>query len=116
MSDIKNFKDLNVWQESKQLAVDIYKLCRELPEAEKYGLTSQLQRCAVSIPSNIAEGHRRMGDKEFRHFLAISLGSAAELETQLYICSEVYNMDLTPYIEKSIIIQKMLNALRKTIK
>ena len=92
----------------------MYEFCNNLPESEKYALISQMQRAAVSIPSNIAEGYRR-GSKEFRHFVSIAAGSAAELETQLYICSKIYNSDTKDLINKSVSIQKMLYALRKTI-
>jgi four helix bundle protein len=115
VADIKDFKDFTVWKESSRFAVDIYKLCKKLPDSEKYGLTSQMQRAAVSIPSNIAEGYRRNGKKEFKHFLYIALGSAAELETQLYIFSEIYQEDLSDYLYRIISIQKMLNGLIKTL-
>ncbi len=74
-----------------------------------------MQRAAVSIPSNIAEGHRRQGVKDFQRFLSIATGSAAELETQLYICSDIYKIDLTRYIEEVITIQKMLFGLRNKL-
>jgi four helix bundle protein len=93
LGDIKSFKDLTVWQNSSSLAVDVYKACEKLPESEKYGIVSQMQRASVSIPSNIAEGYRRNGKVEFKRFIYIALGSAAELETQFYICSNLYNID-----------------------
>jgi len=80
-----NFKDLKVWQKSMDLAIDIYKATSLFPRDEKFGLVSQIKRCSVSIPSNIAEGSGRGSDKEFNHFLNISQGSAFELETQLII-------------------------------
>jgi len=78
-------KDLIVWQKAIDFVVDIYISTNNFPKEEVYGLTSQLRRAAVSIPSNIAEGYGRFSDKELIHFLFISLGSASEIETQLII-------------------------------
>ena len=116
MSNIKNFKDLTVWKDSSRIAVDVYKLCEILPDSERYGICSQMQRSAVSVPSNIAEGYRRNGRIEFKRFINISLGSAAELETQLYICSEVYNTNVSELVQRVIVIQKQLLALQNTLK
>jgi four helix bundle protein len=80
-----NHKDLDVWKKSMDLVETIYKLTQTFPDAEKFGLTSQMRRSAVSIPSNIAEGAARKGDKELIHFLHIALGSLSELETQYLI-------------------------------
>jgi four helix bundle protein len=80
-----NHKDLDVWKKSMDLVETIYKLTQTFPDAEKFGLTSQMRRAAVSIPSNIAEGAARKGDKELIHFLHIALGSLSELETQYLI-------------------------------
>jgi len=82
---IRGFKDLLVWQRSVALAVEIYKITKEFPREEIYGLTSQIRRAAVSIPSNLAEGHARNTKSQFANFIDITLGSAAELETQLAI-------------------------------
>ncbi len=86
---IRGFKDLIVWQRSLALAVEIYKVTKEFPREETYGLTSQIRRAAVSIPSNIAEGHARNTKLQFANFIDIALGSAAELETQLTICLQI---------------------------
>ena len=86
---IKNFKDLRIWQESIKLVKDIYLLTECFPKEEIYGLSSQMKRCAISIPSNIAEGFRRYHNKEYRQFLYIALGSCAELETQIIIANEL---------------------------
>jgi four helix bundle protein len=75
------YRDLKVWQAAMQLAGDVYRLSAQFPKHETYGLASQLQRSAVSLPSNIAEGQGRNSRKEFHHFLGIALGSLAELET-----------------------------------
>lgn len=78
-------KDLIVWQKSLDLADAVYVLTREFPKEETYGLISQMRRCAISIPSNIAEGSGRKTMKDFRQFLAVAYGSALELETQLLL-------------------------------
>jgi len=82
---IKSYKDLNIWKRSIELVEDIYKITKNFPKEEIYGLTNQLRRSAVSIPSNIAEGFARFYNKEYRQFLFISLGSCAELSTQIII-------------------------------
>lgn len=84
-----NFKELKVWQKGIQLAVDVYKQTDTYPESEKFGLTSQMRCCAVSIPSNIAEGCGRKTDKDLSNFLSHSLGSQYELETQMIISKEI---------------------------
>ncbi len=82
---IQSFRDLTVWQRSMQMTVSVYRLTQEFPREEIYGLTSQMRRAAVSVPSNIAEGHGRLGTKEYRQFLGIARGSNFELQTQLEI-------------------------------
>jgi four helix bundle protein len=82
---IKNYKDLDIWKRSIGVVENIYKISKNFPKEEMYGLTSQLRRSAVSIPSNIAEGFARFSNKEYKHFLFISLGSCAELSTQIII-------------------------------
>ena len=86
---MSNYKDLLVWQKSIQLVTDIYKLTKTFPSEEVYGLISQMQRAAVSIPSNIAEGNERNSKKEFAHFLCIARGSLSELETQVIIAEKL---------------------------
>lgn len=85
---IHNFKELKVWQKSVELGKLVYEATAKFPSDEKYGLRSQIQRSAVSIASNIAEGSGRIGTKEFQHFLSIANGSAFELETQLIFAKE----------------------------
>lgn len=82
---IHNFKELQVWQKSMDLAVFTYQLTSYFPRDEKYGLISQIQRCTVSIPSNIAEGCGRVSKKEFQHFISVAMGSSFELETQVIL-------------------------------
>ena len=100
-------KDLNAWKKSMQLVLDVYSLTSEFPKEEIYGLTSQIRRSAVSIPSNIAEGAARNSQKEFSHFLYVALGSLAELETQLIIAQNL------SYIQK--FDHESLNEIRKMI-
>jgi four helix bundle protein len=82
---IQSFRDLQVWQKSMELTVAIYRLTQSFPREEMFGLTSRLRRCAVSIPSNIAEGQGRLNTREFRQFLGVARGSVCELQTQLEI-------------------------------
>jgi len=77
---IKNFEDLRIWQKGIEVVKDVYILTKKFPKEELYGLTSQMRRSAVSIPSNIAEGFRRYHNKEYKQFLYIVLGSCAELD------------------------------------
>ncbi|MDT3404136.1 four helix bundle protein [Mucilaginibacter terrae] len=113
-----NFRELKVWQAGIQICKSIYQVAHIFPATERYGLTSQITRSAVSIPSNIAEGCGRKSGKEFQHFLSIALGSAYELETQIIIANELsYIPDeqlkqLTIQITE---IQKMLSGLRNTL-
>jgi len=82
---IKSYKDLNIWKRIIEVVEDIYKITKNFPKEEIYGLTSQLRRSAVSIPSNIGEGFTRFHNKEYKQFLFVSLGSCAELSTQIII-------------------------------
>ncbi len=86
---MRNYKELVVWQEAIELVKAVYAITRKLPPEERYALADQMRRAVVSIPSNIAEGHDRHSNNEFRHFLTIAKGSAAELDTQLVICKEL---------------------------
>jgi four helix bundle protein len=84
-----SYRDLKVWQLGVDLALEIYRLTADFPKQEIYGLTAQLRRAAVSIPSNIAEGHARKTQRELQRFLHVAKGSLAELETQLIIAREL---------------------------
>lgn len=112
---MQSFKDLIVWQKSMTLAKSVYDLSRKLPSEERHGIASQMQRSAVSIPSNIAEGSKRAGKKEFIRFLRIARGSAAELETQLLLTREVYTVDVEEQISVLKEVQKMLEVLLKRL-
>ncbi|MGC4038192.1 MAG: four helix bundle protein [Chitinophagaceae bacterium] len=85
MGEVKTYRDLIVWQKAMQLVTDIYKSTKSFPSDELYGLTSQLRRCAVSIPSNIAEGYGRNSTGDYKRFLQIAAGSVFELQTQVEI-------------------------------
>jgi four helix bundle protein len=85
---MSSYKDLDVWKKSFTLCVDVYSLTQTFPKEEIYGLTSQIRRASVSIPSNISEGSKR-GRKEFLYFLKIAHGSGAELETQIMLAHEL---------------------------
>ena len=115
---MKTHKDLNVWQKAIALVTIIYKETSSFPKSELYGLTNQIRRCAVSVPSNIAEGAARTSKKEFSHFLSISLGSISELETQIIISRNLNFMtnEVFDLIEKEIKdIRKMTIGLKKSI-
>ncbi|UII75096.1 four helix bundle protein [Flagellimonas sp. HMM57] len=86
---MRNFRDLDIWKNGVELVKDVYQLIEGFPNTEKYGLSSQISRCAVSVPSNIAEGCSRESQKDFSRFLQITLGSSYELETQLLISKEL---------------------------
>lgn len=108
----QSYKDLLVWQKSIELVKAVYIVTKNLPKEEQYGLTTQMRRAAVSIPSNIAEGQKRNNIGEYVQFLYIANTSAAELETQLIIISEVYkNIDAAQCSEMLLEIQKMLARL-----
>lgn len=116
---MKTHKDLDVYNLSIDLVTIIYKSTKNFPKEELFGLTSQIRRCVVSVPSNIAEGSARNHPKEFKQFLYIALGSASELDTLIliafklgYIIKEEYNS----IIEKLTSVSKMLQGLIKSIK
>ena len=85
----RDYRDLTVWQKAMDLVTDVYRATRAFPKEELYGLTVQLRRCAISVPSNIAEGQGRLTRGEFRQFLGHAKGSLAELETQLIIAERL---------------------------
>ena len=113
---VVSFRDLVVWQKGLTIAKESYKLCKLLPKEEQFGLISQIQRCAVSIPSNIAEGRGRSTAKDFAQFLHVAQGSLYELETQLLLAKELYNLKIEQIIEEIHIEQKMLSGLMRNLK
>ncbi|WP_367757316.1 four helix bundle protein [Flavobacterium sp. WC2421] len=109
---MKDHKDLDVWKQSMVLAEDIYALTKNFPADEKYGLSSQIKRAVVSIPSTIAEGAGRKGDKEFIQFLYIAMGSLSELETQLILANRLQFINsIEIYLSQIEKIKKMLFGL-----
>jgi four helix bundle protein len=114
----QNFKDLLVWQRGMELAKRIYEMTRKLPSDERFGLVAQMRRCAVSIPSNLAEGQARHTTGEFVQFISHSEGSLAELETQLRLSVEIGYCNLSE-IESTLAfmeeLRKMLNSLRRRL-
>ena len=89
MANIQSYRDLIVWQKSMKLVTEIYRVTRHFPTEELYALTSQLRRCAISIPSNIAEGYGRNSALDYKRFLQIAVGSIFELQTQIEIASNL---------------------------
>ncbi|WP_396634566.1 four helix bundle protein [Maribacter sp. R86514] len=116
---MNNFRELHIWKKGMQLVEEIYFLSKKLPDDEKFGLTSQIKRCSVSIPSNIAEGAGRNSNKEFVRFLSIANGSTTELETQL-ILSVNLKFLLETEINNALVlckeIKNMNYALQKSLK
>ena len=112
------FKELKVWQKAIELVTNTYLKTQSFPKEEIYGFTSQIRRCAVSIPSNIAEGCGRKTEKDFNNFLGISLGSAFEFETQLIICKNLdfIKTEVFTFLEAEIQhIQNMIIKLQGTL-
>jgi len=112
---IYSYRDLIIWQKSKQLVILIYNITKNFPKEEVFGLTIQIKRCSVSIPSNIAEGQRRGSKKDFRKFLLIAFGSGAELETQLEIAKELKFGIIENYSEIESILEEVMKMLNKLI-
>ena len=107
----ESYKNLIVWQKAMDLVVVLYKITASFPKEEIYGLSSQIKRAAVSIPSNIAEGSRRSSRKDFRNFLLIAFGSGSELETQLEIAERL------SFVQKSdlVLAENLLSEIMKMI-
>jgi four helix bundle protein len=113
---ISGFQDLIVWQKAMGLATAIFELTKKLPKEEIYALSNQMRRAAVSIPSNIAEGHERNSTREYVRFLAIAKGSKAELETQLRICVKVGYFSNTDILEAMNLLHEITKMLSTLIK
>jgi len=117
-STIKTFRDLHVWQKAMTLVTDIYQVSRLFPKEEIYGLTSQLRRCAISIPSNLAEGYARRSRADYTRFVQIATGSRYELETQLEIAANLGYLSKGRYIEiheHAREIERMLSSLHQKL-
>ena len=118
MDKIRSFKQLRIWNKGIEIVEDVYRLTRGFPREEQYGLISQMRRAAVSIPANIAEGFKRFHAKEYRQFLHITLGSAAELETETIIARKLGFLDETQLnilADKIDQLSKMTSALLKKL-
>jgi len=118
MNAIKSYRDLIVWQKSMLLVTDIYTISSHFPNGEIYGLTSQMRRSAVSIPSNIAEGYGRHSTNEYKRFLQIAVGSLFELQTQVEIAFNLKYIEQTIFIKTinlCVEIDKMLYTIIKKI-
>ena len=115
---VLSYKDLIVWQKGIEIVSEVYRVTKQFPPAEQFALTSQLQRAAVSIPANIAEGYGRNTQKEYAHFLRIAGGSLSETETLLTIArklSYISPQECSKLEEQLAEVGKMLYALRKSI-
>lgn len=115
---IHKYEELHFWQQSRALAILVYKKTENFPDSEKFGLTSQIRRSAVSVPSNIAEGAARLSNKEFIRFMNISMGSLCELSTQIDIAKEVGYMNEQDFefLRKEVIsITKMMSRFRSKL-
>lgn len=113
------FKDLEIWKKSRLFCTEIYFVTSNFPKDEKFGLTNQLRRASVSIPSNIAEGSSRKSNKDFSRFLEIAIGSAYEMETQLLIASDlgfIHPEKIKPLTTKLEEIIKMTSKFRSSLK
>lgn len=113
------FKKLDIWKQSRLFCTQIYIATNDFPSEERFGLTNQLRRAAVSIPSNIAEGSSRKSNKDFARFLEIAIGSAYEIETQLLISHDlgfIVDLNLEPLLSKIDIITKMIYNFQTTLK
>lgn len=115
---IVSFKDLKIWKKGIEIVEDVYMITSRFPKDEMYGLTSQMRRAAISIPSNIAEGFKRYHNREYKQYLHVALGSSAELETQLIISTKLTLMneaDLNNVCEKLDHISRMITLLMRKL-
>jgi len=117
-SEIKSYRDLQVWQLGMQLAADCYRITRQFPNYELFGLTSQMRRAAISIPCNIAEGHCRSHRKEFLQFISIAKGSLGEFETQMSLAITLDYLEASkaePTLKLCEQLGKMLTSLKHAL-
>lgn len=110
-----NFRELQIWKDSMSFVKSIYLLTAKIESEERFGLISQMNRCAVSIPSNIAEGSGRTTEKDFNRFLDIAIASSYELETQLILVNDIYGIQTESIIAELTIIQKKIGAFKRTL-
>lgn len=115
---VKSYQDLDVWQEAMALAEQAYALSRSFPADERFGMTAQIRRAAVSVSSCIAEGHARYSSRDFARFLAMAAGSATEVETQFILASRlgfIEHGEIQPLIERTQRIGRMLRGLHNAL-
>jgi four helix bundle protein len=113
---MKDFRKLVIWKKGMELAKQVYAFTALLPQKEQFGLISQMNRCSVSIPSNIAEGCSRNSDIELKRFIEIAIGSSFELETQLLLAKEIYQKENSILFDELNRLQKMMNAYHLKLK
>ena len=116
---VQSYRDLRVWQLAMDFVVEVYEATNSFPDREKYGLSSQLQRAAVSIPSNVAEGHSRASTREYLHHISIAMGSLSELETQLLIAARLGYISaeqISAFVETSDHLGRQLRNLQKSLR
>ena len=117
--EVRSYKDLVAWQKSMALVTEVYRASQEFPKEEVFGLIGQTRRAAISIPSNIAEGHARTSKKEFQYFLSNARGSLAELETHLTIAYQltyINEMAINQVLDRVGEIGRILNGLISSLK
>jgi four helix bundle protein len=116
---MRNFRKYEVYQDAMNFVVEVYRMTKKFPQEEKYGLTSQIRRATVSIPSNIAEGAGRESEKEFKRYIEISIGSSFEVETQLTIAYRLEYLETSVFetgLKRLQTIQRQLTGLRNKLK
>jgi len=119
VKEIRSFRDLILWHRSMELVKEVYQVTKPFPKEEIFGLTSQVRRAAVSIPSNIAEGHARLSRKEFQHYLGNARGSLAELQTQIILGKELgflSEKEMEAILDKATEVGRLLNGLLSSLK
>ncbi|NGZ59751.1 MAG: four helix bundle protein [Nitrospira sp. LK265] len=118
MSTLKSYQDLEVWKKSIDLAEMVYRISTQFPTEEKFGLTGQIRRAAVSVPANIAEGAARKGTREFLQFLSVASGSLAETETFLILAERLHMLtpeQTHPVQQQAADVGRMLNGLKRSL-
>jgi four helix bundle protein len=119
MKTVQSYRDLVAWQKAMELVTEIYRISQNFPKEELFGLMSQIRRAAVSIPSNIAEGHAKLSRKEYQHFLGHARGSLAEVETQLLIAQNLHYLGAemtSQMLDMAAEIGRILNGLLASLK
>ena len=119
MNSVRSYRDLEVWKKSIELAEMVYRLSANFPQDERFGMTNQIRRAAVSVPANIAEGAEREGTKEFLPFLSIASGSLAETETFLILAHRLgmtQESAISPLMEQAGHVGRMVNGLKRSLR